>query len=147
MNNNITKAFILVAGLIFMLSGCTAIPDDAVLGNASQQLKLRSIQSRVYETTDKNAVLRNVISTLQDLDFLIEFPMFEKIIASDTAYQSAYSDQVMPLEDKIEALLDSVPEADMLSAEYLNWESEIGKLNEQMKKANALVGYQLLLLT
>ena len=72
MNNNKTKAFAIVTWLIIFLSGCTTIPDDAVLGNASQQLKLRSIQSRVYETTDKNAVLRNVISTLQDLEFLIE---------------------------------------------------------------------------
>lgn len=72
MNNNKTKAFAIVTWLIILLSGCTTIPDEAVLGNASQQLKLRSIQSRVYETTDKNAVLRNVISTLQDLEFLIE---------------------------------------------------------------------------
>lgn len=70
--NNQSKLFAIISLLIFMLSGCTAIPDDAVLGNASQQLKLRSIQSRVYETTDKNAVVRNVISTLQDLEFLIE---------------------------------------------------------------------------
>ncbi|MDH5600543.1 MAG: hypothetical protein OEY78_04475 [Gammaproteobacteria bacterium] len=72
MNNTIIKAFTLVTGLVFFLTGCSAIPDDAVLGNAAQQLKLRSIQSRVYETTDKSSVLRNVISTLQDLDFLIE---------------------------------------------------------------------------
>lgn len=55
-----------------LLTGCAAVPDDAVLGDANQQLKLRSIQSRVYETTDKTAVVRNVIATLQDLDFLIE---------------------------------------------------------------------------
>ena len=72
MNNNKPIRMVMVAWLIILLSGCTAIPDDAVLGDASHQLKLRSMQSRVYETSDKIAVLRSVIATLQDLDFLVE---------------------------------------------------------------------------
>jgi hypothetical protein len=36
------------------------------------QLKLRSIQSRAYDTPDKEFVMRGVIATLQDLEFMIE---------------------------------------------------------------------------
>jgi hypothetical protein len=34
-------------------------------------LKLRSVQTRAFETTDKNRVMRGVIATLQDLGFMV----------------------------------------------------------------------------
>jgi hypothetical protein len=43
-----------------------------VLTSPESQLKLRSIQSRAYDTTDRQMVLRGVIATLQDLEFMIE---------------------------------------------------------------------------
>jgi len=38
----------------------------------TSQVKVRSAQSRVLDTSDKQAVLRAVVTTLQDLDFQIE---------------------------------------------------------------------------
>jgi len=58
---------------ISLLSACSFSVQDRVLdvGNQSQMQK-RSYQSRVFETNDKERVMRGVISTLQDLSFLIE---------------------------------------------------------------------------
>ncbi len=54
----------------FGLSGCND-PNEAVLGGG-EQVKLRSIQSRRFETTDKNKTLRTAMATLQDLGFVID---------------------------------------------------------------------------
>jgi hypothetical protein len=43
-----------------------------VLATKESQLKLRSIQTRAFDTTDKNKMLRTVIATLQDLGFIID---------------------------------------------------------------------------
>lgn len=43
-----------------------------VLATSESQLKMRSIQSRYFDTTDKNKMLRTVIATLQDLEFIID---------------------------------------------------------------------------
>lgn len=63
---------VLAVGLTLSL-GCTAPPpDQGVLGGGESALKLRSIQSRAYDTRDRPQVLRGVIATLQDLEFMIE---------------------------------------------------------------------------
>ena len=38
----------------------------------SSQLKVRSAQSRVYDTTDRRRLLEAIVSTMQDLDFKVE---------------------------------------------------------------------------
>ncbi len=43
-----------------------------LLRTESSQVMLRSIQSRVFDTTDKEKTLRTIISTLQDLGFVID---------------------------------------------------------------------------
>ena len=61
--------------LMFMgilLGGCQTNPKQQVLAAGESQVKLRSIQARSFETNDKNKVMRSVISTLQDLDFVVE---------------------------------------------------------------------------
>ncbi len=60
----------LLIGLLFF-SGCATSPDKALLAPDESQVKLRSIQSRAFDTTDKKLMMRSVLSTLQDLDFLI----------------------------------------------------------------------------
>ncbi|MGI6637930.1 MAG: hypothetical protein ACOX4Z_02545 [Desulfobulbus sp.] len=63
----------LFAGLI-LLAGC-ALPstDQRILDTGSEsQLQKRSYQSRMFETGDKEKVMRAVISTLQDLGFIID---------------------------------------------------------------------------
>lgn len=63
---------LLLPTLIFaLLAGCAAPPESHIL-EGEQAVKLRAMQTRTFDTTDKNAVLRAVISTLQDLSFVID---------------------------------------------------------------------------
>mgnify|MGYP000058803461 CR=1 FL=1 len=43
-----------------------------VLATKESQVKLRAIQSRIFDTTDKEKMLRTVIATLQDLGFVVD---------------------------------------------------------------------------
>jgi len=58
-----------IAGV--MLAGCGTSKSQLLKTDASQ-VQLRSIQTRAFDTADKEKTMRNVISTLQDLDFVIE---------------------------------------------------------------------------
>jgi len=62
---------ILILFLIVTLSGC-ATPAVNALGSSESQVKLRSIQTRAFDTTDKKKMMQTVISTMQDLDFVID---------------------------------------------------------------------------
>jgi len=62
----------LAAGLLLWQACATTPPERGVLGGGESQLKLRSIQSRAYDTVDRQRVLRGVIATLQDLEFMVE---------------------------------------------------------------------------
>ncbi len=66
------KLFKIVALSFFIIfvSGC-ATQNSRVL-EGGNQVELRSMQTRSFDTEDKNSVVRNVISTLQDLDFVID---------------------------------------------------------------------------
>ncbi len=63
-------------GLLLLTSflvGCTATTNQRVLDSSSEsQLQKRSYQSRVFDTSDKDRVMRGVISTMQDLSFVLE---------------------------------------------------------------------------
>ena len=48
------------------------MPEDAIFEDDATQLQIRSIQSREYEVTDRIRVMRAVIATLLDLDFVID---------------------------------------------------------------------------
>ena len=55
------------------LSGCVATMKEQVLDTTSEsQLQKRSYQTRAFDTTDKQKVLRATIATLQDLGFVID---------------------------------------------------------------------------
>lgn len=43
-----------------------------ILASEESQVKLRAIQSRTFDTTDRNRLLRTIIATLQDLGFVID---------------------------------------------------------------------------
>ena len=60
----------IVVAVLFGLSGC-ATPKRQLMTLDASQVNLRSMQTRAFDTTDKNKALRSVISTLQDFDFLI----------------------------------------------------------------------------
>ncbi len=61
----------LVVCLAVTLSGC-ATPAVNALETDASQVKLRSIQTRAFDTTDKKKMMQTVISTMQDLDFVID---------------------------------------------------------------------------
>jgi hypothetical protein len=51
--------------------GCVT-PKEQLLHTDSSQVQLRSIQTRVFDTTDKEKTLRTIIATLQDLGFVLD---------------------------------------------------------------------------
>ena len=55
----------------FIAVGC-ATTQQRLLDSESSQVQLRSIQTRAFDTTDKEKTLRTVMSTLQDLGFVID---------------------------------------------------------------------------
>lgn len=61
----------LILCLLVTLSGC-ATPAVKALESDASQVKLRSIQTRVFDTTGKKEMMQTVISTMQDLDFVID---------------------------------------------------------------------------
>ncbi len=62
-----------VIGLsLTVMVGCQTTSKDQLLKTDSSQVQLRSIQTRSFDTTDKNTTLRTVIATLQDLGFVVD---------------------------------------------------------------------------
>ncbi len=66
----ILRLSLLAAALAF--TGCVHNSTNSALEVGSDQVQLRQIQSRAFDTTDKTKTLRTVISTLQDLGFVID---------------------------------------------------------------------------
>jgi len=57
--------------LVLFASGC-ATTQERLLDSDSSQVQLRSIQTRAFDTTDREKTLRTVMATLQDLGFVID---------------------------------------------------------------------------
>lgn len=55
-----------------LLGGCATTNQQVLDSGSETQLQKRSYESRTFETSDKKRVLRAVISTLQDLGFVID---------------------------------------------------------------------------
>ena len=53
-------------------AGCVSPASKAVLDTDQSAVALRSFQQRAFDTTDKEQTMRTVISTLQDLGFVID---------------------------------------------------------------------------
>ncbi|HEX9157533.1 MAG TPA: hypothetical protein VF827_05900 [Syntrophales bacterium] len=56
---------------LFLLTAC-ATTHDRLLDMDTSQVQLRSIQSRAFDTTDKEKTMRAIIATLQDLGFMLD---------------------------------------------------------------------------
>lgn len=56
---------------VTLLCGCVST-SQSVLGTTNSQVATRNYQSRTFDTGDKKMVLRSVISTMQDLGFIID---------------------------------------------------------------------------
>ncbi len=64
------KKMLPVLGLLFV-GGCATTTPSNVIGQGTQ-LETRQIQTRKYDTLDKQLTMRSVIATLQDLGFTID---------------------------------------------------------------------------
>ena len=82
----------LVLTIPVALQGC-ATPNEQLLG-AEEQVKLRSMQSRAFDTTDKKKTLRTVIATMQDLGFVIGDADLEIGVVSGSKYADEHSAQM-----------------------------------------------------
>ena len=77
MNTFTIRITMLGAGLLLAgtlsLQGCAAPqPAPDLLAPTEAQMKIRSLQTRTFDLRDRNAAIRGVIASLQDLGFIIE---------------------------------------------------------------------------
>ena len=72
MQTTILYAGVFLAATLF-LHGCTApeVKQD-LFAPTDAQMKIRSLQTRTFDLTDRNAAIRGAIASLQDLGFIIE---------------------------------------------------------------------------
>lgn len=81
------KRMLMIALMAAVLQLSCATTRERVLDTGDEtQLQKRSYESRVFETSDKEKVLRATISTLQDLGFVIDRADFTLGMVSGTKY-------------------------------------------------------------
>jgi len=66
-----TNLLLLILILSLTMSGCVTTSNKAFRTDESQ-VELRNIQTRAFDMTDKKKMMQTVISTMQDLDFVID---------------------------------------------------------------------------
>jgi hypothetical protein len=69
MQKHVMTLFSLI--LVLAIAACAGRQKN-ILETAESQVKLRSMQSRVFDTSDHNRLLRTIIATFQDLGFVID---------------------------------------------------------------------------
>lgn len=68
----------LIFSTVVLLGGCASTASQKqILAADESQVMLRSMQSRAFDTLDKKLMMRSVINTMQDLDFLIQDANFD----------------------------------------------------------------------
>jgi hypothetical protein len=77
----------LAAGVVCLASGCGTSRQQVLQADESA-VKLRSMQTRVFDTTDRVKMLRTIMATLQDLSFVIDTA--DETIGSVTATKLNY---------------------------------------------------------
>jgi hypothetical protein len=80
--NRLKKNALFLLFSIFFLFGC-ATTSQQIMSTDKSQVQLRSMQTRAFDTTDKKKMMQTIVSTMQDLDFVIDKADF--IIGSITA--------------------------------------------------------------
>jgi len=86
----------IVAWLCCLLASCTTPFEsrhesqwdshDQIWMSEASQVKLRAAQSRIFDTADRRRVLTALVSTIQDLDFMVEVLDEELGILSGTRF-------------------------------------------------------------
>ena len=63
--------FLGILALVLLLTACVST-QKRLMDSDTSQLQVRSIQTRAFETTDQEQMLRTVMTTLQDFGFTLE---------------------------------------------------------------------------
>ena len=72
MNRMVAPVGIWVVVGLFAVGCVPLVPlEQRVLDNGKQTLRLRDMQTRIFDTADRERTLRDVVATLRDLDFTI----------------------------------------------------------------------------
>jgi len=66
------RRLLMVGMAIHTLAGCQIDSRQQVLASVNTQAAQRAISTRAFDTTDRPAVFRAVIATLQDLGFVVD---------------------------------------------------------------------------
>jgi len=71
---NCPKQLVIGLGLLGLVAfaGCESTSARQVLAADTGAVQLRSMQTRAFDTTDREKTLRTVIATLQDLGFVVD---------------------------------------------------------------------------
>ena len=67
-------ALLLITALLLGLAGCASPPAEPVnlLAPTEEQMKIRNMQTRTFDISERRVAIRGVIQALQDLGFIIE---------------------------------------------------------------------------
>ena len=72
------RNILLLCVISVLLAGCAASAQQGVFdAGGESQLKLRQMQTRVFDTNDKKMMMESSIATLQDLGFVIDKASFD----------------------------------------------------------------------
>jgi hypothetical protein len=117
------KNYALILLCACFLGGCAASAKHGVMDTGGEsQVKLRQMQTRYFDTTDKKLTMESAIATLQDLGFIIDKASFDLGSLSATklkGYSLRMTVSVMPRGERmvvranaqynIQAVTDPVP--------------------------------------
>jgi hypothetical protein len=72
MNRTVAALGIWIAFGLFAVGCVPLVPlEQRVLDNGKETLRLRDMQTRIFDTADRERTLRDVVATLRDLEFTI----------------------------------------------------------------------------
>ena len=77
---------LVLAFTVSLISGCVTTTQEHILDANESQLELRSIQTRSFDTSDKEKMMRSVMATLQDLDFVVNKADYDLGIVTGTKF-------------------------------------------------------------
>ncbi|NDV20989.1 hypothetical protein GO013_16380 [Pseudodesulfovibrio sp. JC047] len=76
-------SFVFIIALM-LLPGCQTAQKNILDSDGESQVKIRSMQTRYFETGDKQQTLQTIIATLQDLGFVIDKASYDLGTVSGT---------------------------------------------------------------
>jgi hypothetical protein len=71
------KKFLIPLLALCCLAGCQTAQKNILDSDGESQVKLRAMQTRYFDTSDKKQTLQTIIATMQDLGFVIDKASYE----------------------------------------------------------------------